>query len=244
VRGSGAIKGVPLSDLLHRALVVQPAPSGWVLAAAGLLALGTVASDEVWRRARHVITIVHEAGHALVALCVGRRLAGIRLHHDTSGVTVSAGRPTGPGVMCTVAAGYPAPALLGLGTAGLLASGRTALVLQLFVVLLVGVLVVIRNGFGVLSVVVSMAIVLVVSVLAPATLRAAFAAYVTWFLLIGGVRPVYEVSRTRRRRGGASSDPDQLGRLTGLPGGLWVAVFGLVTLACLGGGTALLTGVW
>jgi hypothetical protein len=233
-----------VSDLLHRALVVQPAPTGWVLAVAGLLALGTVASDRVWPRARHVVTIVHEAGHALVAVCAGRRLAGIRLHHDTSGVTVSAGRPTGPGVVLTVAAGYPAPALLGLAAAGLLSTGRTALLLQLFVVLLVGVLVVIRNGFGVLSVVASMAVVLIVSVFAPAAVRAGFAAYATWFLLIGGVRPVYEVSRSRRRRGGTASDPDQLARLTGLPGGLWVTVFGLVALACLAGGTALLTGVW
>lgn len=215
-----------------------------MLVVAGLLALGTVASDRVWPYARHVVTIVHEAGHALVALCAGRRLAGIRLHHDTSGVTVSSGRPTGPGVVFTVAAGYPAPALLGLAAAGLLSTGRTALLLDLFVILLAGVLVVIRNGFGVLSVVVSMAVVLAVSILAGATLRAGFAAYVTWFLLIGGVRPVYEVSRTRRRRGGGASDPDQLARLTGLPGGAWVAIFGLAALACLAGGTALLTGVW
>ena len=230
--------------MLHRALVAQPAPTRWVLVVAGLLALGTVASDRVWPYARHVVTIVHEAGHALVALCAGRRLAGIRLHHDTSGVTVSSGRPTGPGVVFTVAAGYPAPALLGLAAAGLLSTGRTALLLDLFVVLLAGVLVVIRNGFGALSVVLSMAVVLAVSILAGATLRAGFAAYVTWFLLIGGVRPVYEVSRTRRRRGGGASDPDQLARLTGLPGGAWVAIFGLAALACLAGGTALLTGVW
>ncbi|WP_238428988.1 M50 family metallopeptidase [Frankia nepalensis] len=229
---------------MHRALVVQPAPAGEVLAAAGLLALLTVVSARTWPVARHVVTIVHEAGHALVALCAGRRLAGIRLHSDTSGVTVSSGRPTGPGVVCTVAAGYPAPALLGLAAASLLSTGRTALLLQLFVVLLVGVLVVIRNGFGLLSVVVSIVVVLAVSMFAPAVLRGGFAAYVTWFLLIGGVRPVYEVSRFRRRGRGGGSDPDQLAHLTGLPASAWVGVFGLVSVACLAGGTALLTGVW
>ncbi|ONH24925.1 hypothetical protein BL253_28955 [Pseudofrankia asymbiotica] len=238
------IEETALSDLLHRALVVQPAPSRAVLAAAGLLALLAVASNRSWPIARHVITIVHEAGHAIVALCAGRRLAGIRLHSDTSGVTISSGRPTGPGVICTVVAGYPAPALLGLGAAALVSTGRTALLLQLFVVLLVGVLVVIRNGFGLLSVVVSILVVLAVSIVAPDALRGGFAACVTWFLLIGGVRPVYEVSRSRRRRHGGGSDPDQLARLTGMPAGLWIAVFAVSSLACLAGGTALLAGVW
>jgi hypothetical protein len=225
-------------------LAIQHAPSHLTFLIAGVLALLTVANRVTWPVARHVVTIVHEAGHAVVAVCVGRRLSGIRLNHDTSGVTVSSGKPHGPGVVATVAAGYPAPALLGLAAAGLLCTGRTTLLLELFVVLLIGVLVVTRNAYGLLSVVVSMAIVLTVSVLAPAQLRAGFAAYATWFLLIGGVRPVYEVSRTRRRRGGGGSDPDQLSRLTGAPASFWVGSFALVTLACLAGGTALLTGVW
>jgi hypothetical protein len=209
-----------------------------------VLALLVVAGARTWPVARHVVTIVHEAGHALVAVCVGRKLAGIRLHHDTSGVTVSSGKPYGPGVVLTVAAGYPAPAVLGLAAAGLLSTGRTTLLLQLFVVLLVGVLVVTRNAYGLLSVVVSMAVVLAVSILAPAEVRGGFAAFATWLLLLGAVRPVYEVSRTRRRRGGQGSDPDQLARLTRLPGALWVGVFGLVTVGCLAGGTALLSGAW
>jgi hypothetical protein len=215
-----------------------------VLALAGALAVITVVGSRTWPIARHVITIVHEGGHALVAVCVGRRLAGIRLHSDTSGVTISSGRPTGPGVVCTVAAGYSAPAVLGLGAAALLSTGRTALLLQLFVALLLCVLIVIRNGFGVLSVLVSIAVVLVVSWFAPAGLKAAFAAYATWFLLVGGVRPVMEVARFRRRRSGGASDPDQLARLTGLPGGLWVGIFGLVALLALASGSALLVGVW
>ena len=45
--------------------------------------------------ARHVVTIVHEGAHGLAAWATGRQLAGIRLHSDTSGVTVSRGRATG-----------------------------------------------------------------------------------------------------------------------------------------------------
>lgn len=42
-----------------------------------------------WRLVRILTTVVHEAGHAVVAMLVGRRLQGIRLHSDTSGLTVS-----------------------------------------------------------------------------------------------------------------------------------------------------------
>jgi hypothetical protein len=80
----------------------------------GVIALLLVLSSGPWRLARHVLTIVHEAGHALVAVLAGRRLEGILLHSDTSGVTVSRGKRTGPGMVFTSLAGYPAPALLGL----------------------------------------------------------------------------------------------------------------------------------
>ena len=43
----------------------------------------------------------------------GRKLHGIRLHSDTSGLTLSAGRPTGPGMILTLLAGYVAPPLVG-----------------------------------------------------------------------------------------------------------------------------------
>jgi hypothetical protein len=42
--------------------------------------------------ARTVVTIVHEGGHALVALAAGRRVAGVRLYRSTAGETRSAGR--------------------------------------------------------------------------------------------------------------------------------------------------------
>ena len=75
-------------------------------AAAALLVL----SPALWHRARHSVTIAHEGAHGLAALVTGRRLAGIRLHSDTSGLTVSAGRPHGLGMALTCAAGYPGPA--------------------------------------------------------------------------------------------------------------------------------------
>ena len=76
-----------------------------------------------WPLVRTLVTICHEAGHAVVAMAVGRKLSGIRVHSDTSGVTVSRGRPTGPGMIATLFAGYPGPALVGLGAAWLAGAG-------------------------------------------------------------------------------------------------------------------------
>jgi hypothetical protein len=72
---------------------VQPVPPAAVILGAAVVALLAVLIRDAWVVARNVVTIAHEGGHALVALLVGRRLAGIRLHSDTSGVTLSRGRP-------------------------------------------------------------------------------------------------------------------------------------------------------
>jgi hypothetical protein len=186
-----------------------------------------------WRVARHVITIVHEAGHAFTAVLVGRRLRGIRLHSDTSGLTVSRGRSEGPGMVCTVLAGYPAPSLLGVAFAGLLAAGLTGAPLVAGAVVLAGVLVMVRNAYGVVSVLVSAAVLVGVWWLGSAQVQAVFAQLVTWLLLFGGLRPVGELQRKRWRRGAADSDADQLARLTGAPGFFWVSSFALIGVGAL-----------
>ena len=80
--------------------------------------------------------MVHEAGHALVAVLVGRQLQAIRLHSDTSGLTVSRGKPRGPGMVAMLAAGYLAPALLGLLAAVMLGAGRSVGLLWLLLLML------------------------------------------------------------------------------------------------------------
>ena len=209
---------------------MRPETVALLAAAAALL---VVVLPGPWRVARNVITIVHEAGHALTAVLAGRRLRGIRLHSDTSGLTLSRGRPDGPGMVCTALAGYPAPSLLGLGYAGLLAAGAVTGPLVVSAVLLAGVLVMVRNVYGVVSVLLTGAALGVVSWLATAQVQAAFAQAITWLLLFGGLRPVGELQRKRRRGRVYDSDADLLGRLTGTPGLFWVAAFGLIGLAAL-----------
>ncbi|MDO9354321.1 MAG: M50 family metallopeptidase, partial [Solirubrobacteraceae bacterium] len=78
-----------VGEIWDRATAVQPLPEPITVLATGLVALLLVIARPTWPRVRLGITVVHEAGHAVVAVLAGRRLQGIRLNSDTSGVTVS-----------------------------------------------------------------------------------------------------------------------------------------------------------
>jgi hypothetical protein len=210
-----------------------------LLLATAVAALVLVAAPTVWRRTRHVVTIAHEGAHGLVALAAGRRLSGIRLHSDTSGLTVSAGRPTGLGMVLTCASGYVGPGLFGLGAAAVLAAGHAVGLLWALLVLLALLLVQIRNWYGLWSVLVTGTVVFAATWWLPPEGQAAFAALATWFLLIAAPRTVLELQTARRRRRAPDSDADQLARLTPLPALLWVGFFLLVDLGAL-----LLGGYW
>jgi hypothetical protein len=233
-----------VSELWDRVWGTQPAPPGWEVAACAGAALLVIASRPAWHLTRNAITIAHEGGHAVVSLLTGRRLDGIRLHADTSGVTYSRGRGRGAGITLTAMAGYIAPSLLGLAAAWLLAAHHVTAMLWLLLALLAATFLAIRNAYGVLAVLGTAGAVFAVSYLASAAVQGAFGYATAWFLLLGGVRPVAEMQRGRRtairRRQQLTSDADQLARLTGMPGGAWVAFFWVVTIVALVIGARLL----
>jgi Peptidase M50B-like len=231
-----------LARLWDRVAGSQPLPSAWLIGLTGLVAIAVVLDSRSWRLAGKVITIAHEGGHALVSVLSGRRLDGIRLHADSSGVTYSRGRRHGPGLVLTAAAGYVMPSLLGAGAAWLLATRHLTAMLWLALVLLAATFLAVRNLFGAVAVLVTAGAVFAVSYYATAVVQAGFAYLAAWFLLFGGVRPVLELAQgwRRRQRWARGSDADQLARLTGAPAGLWVTLFVLVSLAALVIGAGLL----
>ncbi|WP_229075696.1 M50 family metallopeptidase [Actinoplanes sp. DH11] len=235
-----SIDGV--TDLWDQLLGAQPDPPGLLVLLTAVVGFLAVAFRPVWRIARNAVTIAHEGGHALFALLTGRKLRGIRLEFDTSGLTLSAGRPTGPGMILTLLGGYIAPSLVGVLGAWLLGGNRITLLLWLAVVLLLLMLINIRNLFGVVSLVITGAIVFAVSWYASPEVQAAFAYAGVWFLLFGGVRPVFELQKLRRRGRMRDSDADQLSRLTHLPALFWVSLFLVVNLAAVLTGAFLLAG--
>lgn len=226
-----------LTEAWHRASTAHPPPEAWVVWATAAAALLCLALPGLWRLARHVLTLVHEAAHATVALLTGRRLTGIRLHSDTSGLTVSVGRPRGPGMVATAAAGYVGPALVGLGAAGLLARGYAVGLLWALIVLVALMLLAIRNLYGLWVLVAVGAVLIVATGWAPVEVQTALAYVLTWFLLLGAPRAVVELAAQRRSLRSAgrrrTTDADTLAALTHAPAVVWVAIFGLTTAGSL-----------
>lgn len=221
-----------LEDLWSRISSAQPPLSWEISVLLALVALAVTWTPAGYRVVRHVVTLMHEAGHASAAVLCGRRLTGIRLHSDTSGVTLSRGRPRGPGMVLTLLAGYPAPALVGLLGAMIVSSGHAAACLWAVVALCVLMLALIRNLYGAVVVLVIGISVGTLSWLAPGAVISVAAHLVVWSLLLAAPRAVVELGR-RRRRGARGSDADQLAGITGLPAGVWVAVFWLACVAPL-----------
>lgn len=206
-------------------------------------ALALVWSRRSWRLLRPIVTIAHEGGHVVTALLAGRRLAGVRLHADASGLTVSRGRPTGPGMVVMLLAGYVTPCLLGLVAAVLVDANQHQLILALSVAALAALLVTVRNVFGVVVIVLTAAALVAAGFAAPAWVQRASAAVLAWFLLFGGLRSIGDLRRSRRRTRSRASDADQLARLTRVPAAVWIGVFVLAAGgAIVAAGALLLAG--
>jgi len=211
--------------------VADPLPTAWLLLALGIGA-ALVVLPGTWHTVRHAVTVVHEGGHGLAAVVSGRRLSGIRLHSDTSGLTVSQGPTHGFGMVLTLLSGYTAPALAALGAAWMLSQGYAAGLLWLLLLVLALMLVQIRNWFGLWVILVGAAVVFSITWFATPFFQHVFGVVVMTVLAIGALRASLELETSRRRARNGQSDADQLARLTHIPGLFWVFVFVLVALVC------------
>lgn len=186
-----------------------------------------------WLYSRHVVTLVHEAGHAVVAVLTGRRLNAVRLHSDTSGHTISSGRPRGPGMVAMAAAGYLAPSALGLACIWLVAADHTAWALWAALVTLALMLLYVRNWFGLVVVGLAGGAVATLIWRTSADVQDLAASVLAWFLLVAGPRTTLDLWSHRRRMRSRTTDADLLARLTHVPAGVWNALLLLTTVAAL-----------
>ncbi|MFT4299097.1 MAG: M50 family metallopeptidase [Aeromicrobium sp.] len=198
-----------------------------------LIALLAVAAGPLWQGTRHAVTLVHELGHAGVAVLTGRRLSGIRLHADTSGLTVSRGKPRGPGMVATAAAGHLAPSGVGLALIGAVHARWASEALWVALGLLAVTLVFIRNPFGLLVVAVAGAAVGATAYGADALWQARLVETAAWFWLLASPRTVVELWLHRHRHRSGTTDADILAHLTHLPAGVWNLLLLAITAAAL-----------
>lgn len=216
-------------DLTDLAARWRPAGSTDLLTPAGVaLVVVLVGVALTWRPAWQVlrlgVTLVHELGHAAVGVAAGRRFTGFVLRSDMGGHAVTVGRATGPGVVATTWAGYPAPAVVGalLVLAG--AKGWAAPVLTVVLVALVLALVFVRSTLT--------GLVVCTALLATGALwwwrddlvQQHVLVGTGLLLLAGAWRHLLAVIGSRDR----GSDPRALARLTGAPPWVWVGSFVVV----------------
>ncbi|WP_156253488.1 M50 family metallopeptidase [Pseudactinotalea terrae] len=207
---------------------VQPGPPAALtpteLGIVGAVALVLVLVPPLWRVARLGVTLVHELGHAIVGIVVGRTFTGFVLRGDASGHAVTRGRGAGPGLVATTWAGYPAPALLAAGVAVAVGRGWAAPVLAVFGVVLLVALVQVRSVLTAAVTVGALAGVAALWWFGEPELQSQVLTGVAAVLLVGAWRHLIAAWRDRS----AGNDARVLARLAKLPRTLWLATFALV----------------
>lgn len=212
-----------------------------LIAILGGLALAT---GPLWRwLGGYLVTIAHEAGHAVVTVLCSGRVVGIRLH--TRGGAVRSGyagityaRTSVRARIPVGLAGYPAPAAVGLLTLALLHANHTRGALAAMVAALFVMLVLIRNAFGaVLLLAVGGALYAAILYGTP-TAHANVAGVISWALLFGTTRDTLSTFRN------GSGDAANLAALTNVPTKVWSSLFVLATVGATGFAAWLTLDAW
>nr|WP_167995824.1 M50 family metallopeptidase [Arthrobacter pigmenti] len=187
-----------------------------------------------WRYFGLFSTVVHELGHAFAALMTGRRVTGIRLNFDHSGLTTSFGRP-GWRTAWASFWGYPAPAVVGAVLIWAGFAGWAPATLSVGALVLLVSLLFIRNAGGVLILLGAVAVSTVLVLAVPPEFTGHVVVALGIALLVGSVRDLGKVAavHARRRRDRGQSDAHLLYRATGIPAAAWLVLFAVVIAGSL-----------
>ncbi|MHB1173042.1 MAG: M50 family metallopeptidase [Lacisediminihabitans sp.] len=201
----------------------------------GILAVAAVLSipRATWQYFGLFTTLVHELGHAFAAVLTGRVVHGIRIRRNHSGDALSSGRGVFGPVVSGVF-GYPAPAIVGAAQLWSVFHGYTAIALFIGGLVLLLTIVVIRNLFGALVVLVSAAVSAALWFYATPPVQSYALLVLGIALLVGSVRGLATVIgvHIRRRNRLTTSDAYLLYRRTGVPSVVWLALFTILIGGC------------
>jgi hypothetical protein len=223
---------LPLELIQHQP-GTEPVPLPQLVGGAtGLLVFIAFLIDGIWRLARHISVIAHEGAHVAAGWSVGGKVTGVFLNRDATGATGVLDSGGLSGVIVTFA-GYLGPSLFGLAAAYLISLDEVSTALVLALVCLAIMLILIRNFFGVISVVLNGLLVFLVLRYGGPEVKTVAACALSWFLLFSGVRWVL-------MHGVGASDAGELTRTTRIPRFVWVILWLAITVAALWVGGQLL----
>ena len=183
---------------------------------------------------KHIGVIAHEGAHAIAGRSMGRKVRSVKLNSNATGATSTQGPEKGLGLVITGFAGYLGPSMFGLGAAGLIALGYTGAVLGLALLFLLIMLFRVRNLFGVISVLVTAALLVLIMRYGSAKLQDGAAYVLSWLLLLSGVGHVLT-------DGSNAVDASRLREITHIPRIVWFTLWLVITVAALVAGARMLT---
>jgi hypothetical protein len=169
--------------------------------------------------------MAHEGAHAVFGSLAFRQVSGIELNMDATGATYM-NRGGCLGELIIGFAGYVGPSLFGLGGAWLIHLGHSEDVLWVMLFLLVVLAIRLRRSYGMITVVFVGTLVYLVGHYLPQDVQIVAAYFLTWLLLLSGVRRILEV-------GPQSADGADLSQLTIIPRLIWWLLWLAATLGAL-----------
>jgi hypothetical protein len=194
------------------------------------IAVAVVVTGPVWRVVRLAVTLVHELGHAVVGVLVGRSFTGFVLRGDMSGHAVTRGPARGLGRVASTWAGYPAPALVGAAMVWAAGRGWAAPVVTTLLALLLFALIRVRSALTLLVMAAAIAGSAALWWWRDDSLQPQVLVGVGVVLVIGAWLHLSAVLRDRT----GGSDPGVLAGLTPLPKVFWNATFVVTCAAATG----------
>jgi hypothetical protein len=217
-------------------VVIPAGPPSYGMAFTGL-AVALVLVLGLWEIAGHADTIAHEGAHVVGMILFERGVSGVTIDYEHDQHTGGTSAPKDAvffSVLATIA-GYYGPPLFGLLGAALLVGGSATGVLWVFLLLLGGLLLLVRNLFGALIVVGVGALFYLTVTYGSATAQLLVACSWVWLLLISGV-----VTAVEHFRGGG--DYGLLQEETWIPRFVWATLSVVAAVGALWYGGSWLLG--
>lgn len=208
-------------------------PQLWALITAFAVVLLCLIVPPAWHLARNAVTIVHEMGHVTMAFLMRRRISGIKLHSDTSGLAITRGKPSGIGILLVSISGYTAPGIVGVLLVWASYAGHSGVGVLLLTVLVGLAFLLARNVFGFL--ITSVSLLLLIWALFDATpvVLTSIALIVGIFLATGSFRASLDLISAHSNGQGSSSDAASAARHSGIiPTIAWLGFFLIFTALC------------
>lgn len=189
---------------------------------------------------RNVYTLVHEMAHAVATLLLSGSVLYIELYADQSGVTHSLIQPGWRSILISLA-GYTGAALFAWLLFRLQAAGRERTGLYIVAVIAaLGLILFVRNGYGMLWCAGFAAVTLLIGFLAPGWLRVFYASLVAFICLVESVISSGTIFALSIMDPMAAGDATNLGMATSIPAAAWGLFFALFALWCAKNATAIL----